>query len=127
MKPRNFISIFSFFLLIELISNLNGKFLSKFKKDNYLQKNITNDFRKLDEYDTYITVYFNEDFTYPTGFPNIFRNGINFIRNTQNDEKVYNGEALTINKNIAFEIHFNESVEDLTYFFLMKMMKIWYI
>ena len=121
MKAGNFFLIFSFSILIRLMANPNEEFSSQLGKKNiarrYPEKNKLVIFRKLEEYDTYITLSFKEDCTYQTGFGNIFRNGINYIKNTQNDEKFYSGDTLTIIKDTEFEIHFNESVTNLNYFF----------
>ena len=110
MEFRNFSFIFLVTLLIGLMPNLNGEFLSKFQNRSIERENIERNesrrIRKL-EYDTYITLYFKEDCTYQTGFDNVYRGGINFIRNTQNNENFTSNETLIINKNIAYEIHFN--------------------
>ena len=73
--------------------------------------------RKLDEYDTYIIIYFKEDVTYPSGFYNDYRGNINFIINTKDNTKLNLEDPLTINKDYGIEIHFNEKVTTINDFF----------
>ena len=100
--------------------NLHGESLSKFQNRNTeresIEKNESRNLRKL-EYDTYITIYFKEDCTYQTGFAHGARAGVNFIRNTQNNENITIEGILTLNKNIAHEIHFNKKVINMNSFF----------
>ena len=122
MELRNFSFIFYFILIIGSIPNSNGESLLKFQKAKTTRGNTENNdsknFRELQEYDTYITLYFKEDCYYPYGFAYYYyRNTISSIKNTQDDSTFSGYDSLTINKDYAIEIHFGQQVTDLNYFF----------
>ena len=121
MELRNFSFIFYFILIIGSIPNSNGESLLKFQKAKTARGNMENNdsknFRELQEYDTYITLFFKEDCYYPYGFAYYYRNGISSIINTQDGTTYGSYDSLTINKDYAIEIHFGQQVTDLNYFF----------
>ena len=81
------------------------------------QENLQRGLAKLEEYDTYIILYFKEDCNYSEGFKNEYRNNISFIIERENNTKLNSEETLFINKNFGIEIHFNSIINNLNYFF----------
>ena len=77
MKFRKFFLIFLVNFFLGSMANLLGDSLSKFKKNKtdrgHIEKNNSRNFRELNEYDTYITLYFNEDYIYQSGFLNDYK------------------------------------------------------
>ena len=76
MKPRNFALILCFFMLI------GSKTLPEIS-----DKNIPSKFRE--EYNNYMTLYYNEDCSYPNGFSDWphYRSGVSFIINKENGKE----------------------------------------
>ena len=71
----------------------------------------------VNEYDSYIVLYFNQDCNYSLGFQNYYRNDVSFIINKENNDKLTCEDELMIHKGIEIEIHFNISIESLQSFF----------
>ena len=81
-------------------------------------ENIKRYLEEKDEYDNFIVLYFKQNCNYSEGFKNKYRKDISFIINRENNNtKIDSGEKLIINKNFGIEIHFNESIKNLQYFF----------
>ena len=72
--------------------------------------------RNLEEYDTYMVLYFNKDCNYSKGFQNSFRRNPMTIINRENNLTYSDDEELIIHKGYGIEIHFDEAVDDLGYF-----------
>ena len=114
--------IFSLVLLLGSATNIKGKSLPNLQKNQTeignKGKNNQGNLRKLNNYDTYITIYFKEDVTYSSGFNNDYRSDINYIINIKDKTKQLNKEAtLNINKDYGIEIHFGAKVTKLSHFF----------
>ena len=114
--------IFSLVLLLGSATNIKGKSLPNLQKNQTeignIRKNNQGNLRKLNNYDTYITIYFKEDVTYSSGFNNDYRSDINYIINTKDKTKQLNKETtLNINKDYGIEIHFGAKVTKLSDFF----------
>ena len=115
MSIKNYFMLFSF-IFMTLIANDFCNPLIQFKRehfDGYFLKNL----EEIDNYDTYIIIYFREDCYYIEGFKNEYRNNINFLINKENNEQIKDDEALIIHKNFGIEIHFNTNVKNLKGFF----------
>ena len=122
MRLKILYLIFTFVLLVGSTTNIKGKSLQNLQKNETEKrnkpKNNPSNLRKLNDYDTYILIYFKEDVTYSSGFYNDYRGDINFIINTKNNTKKLNKEdALNINKNYGIEIHFGSKVTNINGFF----------
>ena len=89
---------------------------SRFEEINKVN-NLGRDLEEVNEYDSYIVLYFNQDCNYLLGFQNDYRNDVSFIINEENNDKLTCEDELIIHKGIEIEIHFNKSVESLESFF----------
>ena len=81
--------------------------------------NIQRNLNEVDEYDTYMVLYFKQDCNYSEGFNNGFRNDISFIINTETNTRLSSAQQLIIHKNFGIEIHFNRTIQNLRNFFLV--------
>ena len=82
-----------------------------------MEKNVPRDLEEINDYDTFLILYFNKDCIYENGFKNDYRNGISFIINRENNTKLRSKETLIIYKDFGIEIHFNEVIKTLFGFF----------
>ena len=110
MELRLLILIFFDVLLIKSESNFSG-IINEIKTKYYGHKVAIN------QYDSYMVLYFKEDCNYSKGFKNNYRKNISFIINRENDYNLTSEETLIIHKGFGIEIHFNSSIRDLGYFF----------
>ena len=110
MKIKNFSLIFSFVKFLSFLIYILGRSLTK------IQKNTQRYLEEVD-YDTYALLYFKEDCNYSEGFKNQYRNGISFIINRENNDKLTSEDAFIAHKNHGIEIHFNKTVTNLGTFF----------
>ena len=121
MELKRFTLIFSLMVLMNTSIYINGKPLFKFMKkkkyDGRKEDIYKRGLAKLEEYDTYIILYYKEDCNYSEGFKNEYRNNISFIIQRENNTKFTDEETLVINKNFGVEIHFNTIISNLNYFF----------
>ena len=69
------------------------------------------------EYDTYMILYYKKMCTYLRGFKNNYRKRISYIIQKPNKNKLKADKMLIISKSYGIEIHFNEPVINLEYFF----------
>ena len=108
-------------MLIESKINIYNNTLLKLQKTKLeirsLNENIDRNLDEVDEYNTYMVLYFKEDCNYSEGFNNGFRNDISFIINAENNTKLSSTEQLIIHKNFGIEIHFNRTVQNFGNFF----------
>ena len=113
MKILLFIIILHFFILEGFSFARN---IPKYKRTN---KYITNKaFPRNLEDDNYIIIIFNQDCYYSSGFLNIKRHNIDYIINEENKNIQYTStQTLNIHKGYKIEIHFNNDINDLNFFF----------
>ena len=110
MELRLLILIFFDVLLIKSESNISG--IMEEIETKFCGHKIA-----INQYDSYMVLYFKEDCNYSKGFKNNYRKNISFIINRENDYNLTSEETLIIHKGFGIEIHFNSSVRDLGYFF----------
>ena len=89
MKLGKFELTFALIILTVSTSIASGKHLTTNKKiDEYNTKdNVPRNLQEANNYDSYITLKYNEDSKYPNGFKNAYRNGISYIINKANNNK----------------------------------------
>ena len=121
IKIKRIFLICSILLIISFIFLIFRKYNKQYHKEKYTQRRLNKYFKKhleeVNEYNTYIILYFKEDCNYPEGFKNKNRKDISFIINTENNIKLRGDEALIINNKFMIEIHFNKIVTNLEGFF----------
>ena len=119
MKLGKFELTFVLIILIVFTSNALGKHLTTNKKiDSYNTKdNAPRNLQGANNYDSYITLKYNEDSKYPNGFKNAYRNDISYIKNKESNSRIPAEAKLDINKDFRIEIHFSSPVTSLAYFF----------
>ena len=121
MGPKLFSLIFSAALLIGSMTQNKGKFSQNLQKkladiDNKYKNRMSP--RKLDESNNYIIIYFRENFIYPTGLYNSYREDISYIIKTDDQNNKLNKTSFfSIDKEYGIEIHFDEKVTNLNNFF----------
>ena len=116
MKLRFLISIFFVMFSISSEANFSGNTIEKINYRN-LEHIKVRDMEEINQYDSYMILYFRKDCKYTKDFKNNYRKNINFIINRENGNKLTSEETLIIHKGFGIEIHFNSSVKDLQYFF----------
>ena len=117
MSAKTFSLLLAIVLLLGYFDYIYGKEKQKFniiQTEKQSQKQSSQ--RNLEEYDTYMVLYFNQDCNYSEGFQNDMRRNTMFIINRENNLTYQDDEELIIHEGFGIEIHFSETVNDLGYF-----------
>ena len=116
--------ILSFLILLSSTTNLFIKSFSmrEIKKASIEKSEENKGYapRKLkqkNEFDTYIILYFKNICIYSRGFINNYRKSISYLIQRPNNNKLKPDRSLIITKSYGIEIHFNNPVRNLEYFF----------
>ena len=118
MRTEYFKLIFFLNILFDSIVLISGKYISTLKNEN-IDNNKNLNLRNLEEsntYDSYMVIYFKEDYNYKE-FYNIYRRNISFIINRENNDILMNKTEFSGHKEFGIEIHFDTSVKNLESFF----------
>ena len=117
-----FIICLYFIKLIKSFNHTIGKNFTKLKMkhkeniNNKILRNLENDEdNDNDDIDNYISIYFNKDCTYPYGFENDYREGIDYI--FTEGQQFSSKHIFNIHKGEKVEIHFELEVNNLGSFF----------
>ena len=113
---EKFLKNFSLIIFLVSTSQMLGKNFTKFKmlyKDN-VNISISRNLEK----DNYMTLYFNQDCNYSSGFVNEYRYDIDFIINKKNINIKYKKESpFNVTKDYGIEIHYNKDISSLRSYF----------
>ena len=118
MRTECFKLIFFLNILFDSIVLISGKYISTLKNEN-IDNNKNLNLRNLEEsntYDSYMVIYFKEDYNYKE-FYNIYRRNISFIINRENNDILMNKTEFSGHKEFGIEIHFDTSIKNLESFF----------
>ena len=117
-----FVICLYFIKLIKSFNHTIGKNFTKLKMkhkeniNNKILRNLENDEdNNNDDIDNYISIYFNKDCTYPYGFENDYREGIDYI--FTEGQQFSSKHIFNIHKGEKVEIHFELEVNNLGSFF----------
>ena len=116
--------IISILLLLSSTTNLFVKSLPMSINKNVVKEkqeeskeNLPRELKTKIEYDTYMILYYKNMCVYLRGFKNNYRKSISYIIQKSNNKKLTTDNMLITSKNYGIEIHFNQPVRNLEYFF----------
>ena len=119
MRQINFNSFILINILFNSLTFISGQYLSKFKKEIIYNDSNNISKRYLEDSnpnDSFMVIYFKENCNYKE-FYNIYRRNVSYIINKGNNIQLTSRDELNINKEYGIEIHFNNRVKNLEFFF----------